>query len=217
METFDIEQRRLLDQSYADQKKKDQSNSDFFGAVHGAANAKDAVTLRKLLAQSKGNAALEGETQNIYNQSIGDAEATEKAAQEAEQRKLDVANSKNAMMNQAGDSARTQLAQKLGQVRSSANSRGLLYSGLRQGAEGGARAQSAGALAGKRSEINNASDEQMTGLTNQAAQQGIQTYGNQIKNNAQDYQDALARYKQKSGALGALGQGLGALGGALPI
>lgn len=198
-------------------QKQDQENVSFFNQVHGAANAKDATGLRRLLAQSKGNAALEGETQNIYNQSIGDAEATEKAAKDAEQRKLDVANSKNAMMNQAGDSARTQLAQKLGQVRSAANSRGLLYSGLRQGAEGNARGQAAGQLAGQRAQINQASDEQMTGLTNQAAQQGVQTYGNQIKNNAQDYQDALARYKQKSSALGALGQGLGALGGASPI
>lgn len=199
------------------QKSQAEKDSEhFIGEMHGAGNSGDAASMRNILASAKGTWA-ESEVQSIYNQKYGDAEAKEKAAQAAQQRELDVANSKNSMMNQAEDSGRRQLSQKLGQVRSGANSRGLLYSGLRQGAEEGTRAQSAGDLAATRQNINQASDEQMTNLTNQGANQGIQSYGMQIQNNANDYQDALKRYQQKTGALGALGKGLGAAGALLPI
>lgn len=182
-------------------------------SMHGAANAKDTASMKNILAQARqfGDA---GGIEQIYNESIQDAEAQDAARKAAEQRQVDVGNQKNAMINQYGDQARRGLADSILKSKRAAGARGLLYSNQLQGDIASQRSQAAGAMAGYRSKVNEASDEQLGQLAQQSAQRGLQTYGSNIQSNQQQYQDALQRYKQRAGMLGDIGKGIGSAAGA---
>jgi len=186
---------------------------DRLNSMHGAANAKDAVQMRSLLAEAKQYGDYGG-IEDIYNQHYKDAEAQEQARAAAVQRKVDVGNQKNTLINSYGDEARRGLANNIAQSKRGASSRGLLYSNQLQGNIQAQRSQAAGAMAGYQSTVNKASDDQTGQLAAQSAQRGMQNYSADMSRNQNDQKDALARYKQKQGVLGGIGSGLGAAAGA---
>ena len=124
-------------------------------------------------------------------------------------------NQKGNLINQYGDSARRGLAHDLAGVRSSANSRGLLYSGLRQGAEQNMRGQAAGQMANYRAQVNNATADKIDGYSNQQAQRGVAKYGMDNAQNISTYQDALGQRGQRQKQAGQIGGALGMAGGML--
>lgn len=132
-------------------------------------------------------------------------------------RETDVANQKNALINQYGDSARRGLANSLAQTQRDANKRGLLYSGQHEGARADLRSQAAGDMASYRTQVNQAADDQLGALTEQSARRGLQSYETDINKNVSEYQDALKRYKNRQGAFGALGDAAMAVGTLLPF
>lgn len=115
---------------------------------------------------------------------------------------------------QSEENTRQDLAQKLADVRSGANRRGLLYSGLRQGAERGAGSDAASTMASSRMNINNAVDDQANALDSQALNSAFQVQQMQQDLNDTAYQDALTRRKQSMGIMSMLGAGLGGIAGA---
>lgn len=190
---------------------------EMLSAMHGAGNAKDAAGLRRLRDETMQLGYWGGDLQKIYEGNIKDAEAQEKAAQAAQQRQIDVGNQKNALINQYGDQARRGLANSMAQAKRDANRRGLLFSNQLETAKADMGAQAAGDMASYRTKVNQASDDQLGNLATQSAQQGMQSYGNQITQNQNDYGDALRRRKQRTGIFDAIGEGIGKLGGLLPI
>lgn len=188
---------------------------EYLNQMHGVANAKDAGGLRRMRDTVMQAGMWGGDLQKIYEGSIGDAEAREKADQEAKQRQVDVGNQKNALINQYGDSARRGLANSLLQTQRDANKRGLLYSGQHEGARADLRSQAAADMAGYRTQVNQAADDQLGSLAQQSAQRGLQTYQTGINQNVTQYQDALKRYNQRKGMFDAIGEGVGKLGGLL--
>jgi hypothetical protein len=113
----------------------------------------------------------------------------------------------------AGNDSRLALSQKLNDIKQNASSRGLLYSGLRQGAESGAAAQAGGDLAAQREAINQRLEGQGNAFDTQAIQTGMGVANQQQGMNDFVYNQALAQRQQKSQAMGGLGEGLGALAG----
>lgn len=122
---------------------------------------------------------------------------------------------KGRMINQFGDQSRRQLAQDLAGARSAASSRGLLYSGLRRGAEQGLRGQAAGQMAQYRQNVNQSSADKLAGYQQQQAQRGVADYGLEAQRNLGAYQNALQDRAQKRAQGAQIGAGLGSLGGAL--
>lgn len=88
---------------------------------------------------------------------------------------------KQAQGNMAADTSKQGLAQTDKSITHNANSRGLLYSGLRQGAMAQAQGQAATEQAGKQSEINQNVEQQVQQMNNQAlqSQMGAQNLVNQ--------------------------------------
>lgn len=113
----------------------------------------------------------------------------------------------------AGNDSRLALSQKLNDIKQNASSRGLLYSGLRQGAESGAAAQAGGDLAAQREAINQRLESQGNAFDTQAIQTGMGVANQQQGMNDFVYNQALAQRQQRNQALGGLGQGIGALAG----
>lgn len=70
----------------------------------------------------------------------------------------------NERMGVEAQGARRELAGNLAGIKQSANSRGLLYSGLREGAEADTRGGYAAALAQRRSQLNQEMDDQATDM-----------------------------------------------------
>lgn len=98
----------------------------------------------------RGHETLEGAKQvNPALKAIGDRAQSiaKEQRQQAADYKQNAPELKQKRFNIAGDQLRNSLAGNIGQVRQGANQRGLLYSGLRQGAEAGLKSQLAGDLA----------------------------------------------------------------------
>jgi hypothetical protein len=110
----------------------------------------------------------------------------------------------------ATDAAKGSLADRLYQTKQAANSRGLLYSGIRQGAEEGEKAKASGDLAKNLMSIRGSLDEQQRALSEQAYSSGVnvQSLFQQHANN--QMQSDLARQRNDANAtngfLGAAGQ-----------
>lgn len=117
--------------------------------------------------------------------------------------------------NAAADASRRQLAGDISGVRKSANQRGMLYSGLRQGAEAAAGGNAAAALAKRRVAINQESGERADALDNQALQSGMAVQQLEQKRLDTAYERALDRQKQKQAGLGSIAGGFGGIMGGL--
>lgn len=116
--------------------------------------------------------------------------------------------------NQAEQTSRRDLAGQLSGIKSNANSRGLLYSGLRAGAESSAAGQAASQLAAQKAAINSRLEGTAKAL-DQAALGGQMGYQG-LMSQQQDIQQAneLAQKQARSSALGGLFSAGGSIGGA---
>lgn len=114
----------------------------------------------------------------------------------------------------AGD-ARRGLSQQLAGVTQGAQSRGLLYSGLKQGAQQQAIGQTAGALAGARGQINQQYEDQARSRETAARTGNIQDMGTAVKNDADIYGQAMENVKARQGVGAAVGSAVGTVAGGL--
>lgn len=112
-----------------------------------------------------------------------------------------------------GDAASKQMQQKLAQalssVRQNASNRGLLYSGLEKGAEGGTRVQAGSQLAQQKAQINQGIQDTSNQLAGKATQGYLDEYGRQLGGAQSAYENALGQYKQHMANSSLMGQGLG--------
>lgn len=113
-----------------------------------------------------------------------------------------------------GEEGRQGLARKLTDIKRSASSRGLLYSGIKQGADQEVASSTASDLANKSYSTNKSLENQAQKMENSAIESGMK--GLEAKQQAaqQSYQMALQRRQaQQQGQAGLLG-GVGSLAGA---
>jgi len=96
-----------------------------------------------------------------------------KEARGASEYRKNLAGTQEQLMNQAGDSGRRNLAEGITDSRRAMSSRGLLYSGLRQGAEAGNRSDYLSGLSQARSGINQQTTDTADQMSAQAKQSGI--------------------------------------------
>jgi|SRR6185312_6616931 len=123
-------------------------------------------------------------------------------------------------VNAASDSAKNQLASDLQKTRASDNSRGMLYSGVRESDEGGTRAQASTQLAGQIQGINQKAQAQGDQLNQQASQAENEVAKSQISNaqfQAQQqqntYQQALQQQQNQNSFFGSLFGGIAGVAG----
>ncbi len=126
-------------------------------------------------------------------------------------------NYKQAQGTAATDNARRSLASDLSGVTASTNKRGLLYSGLRQGAEAGERAKVGAALNQRQYDIGQSADTQANALDAKALQSGMSVQGlqqgreNEISNRMQTIDQQ--KQKARNGLIGGVMQGVGSMFG----
>jgi hypothetical protein len=104
---------------------------------------------------------------------------------------------------------REQLQGTLGTIKSAANQRGMLYSGLRQGAEGGARQNMASILANQRAQINTEASSLADTKDFAAANVGLAGFGDAVRRADDTYAASLQSANARNLALGQIGQGVG--------
>ena len=114
----------------------------------------------------------------------------------------------------ASDAARRDLASKMSGIKEGANARGLLYSGLRQGAESAAAQESASNLAAQKAAINARLQGQAKALDEAALSGQIGIQGLQSQQADINLQDELARRQARTQGLAGLFGAGGQLGGA---
>lgn len=115
----------------------------------------------------------------------------------------------------AEDQSRQALAQQMHQIGQSANQRGLLYSGIKTGAESGAAAQNSGELANKKSQINQELEGQAQELENRAITGAMNAEKSQQETYNQAYQSALGRKSLGGKVMGNVAGGIGSALGLL--
>lgn len=121
------------------------------------------------------------------------------------------ANEQYSLLQQDADQA---LKEGIKNTRRNFNSRGLLYSGLRQGAEGDIRSQVASGLSGGRVQINKDLEDSASAKERQAASVGLQSYGAALQSAENLYNAQLQNAILRRKALSSLGAGLGYAAGA---
>lgn len=109
---------------------------------------------------------------------------------------------------------RRRLAGELTGIKQGASSRGLLYSGMRQGAEAKARAGSDVNLAEQRQGINQAFNQQRQALKEAPIKSGLNMAQMQSGVADQVMSQALSNMQQRQQSMAGLGSALGAIGGA---
>lgn len=120
------------------------------------------------------------------------------------------------LFNQASDVGKRGLAQSIAQTRSSASSRGLLNSGIRQGAESNNYGNYLSGLSSSRAGINKETEANAQGMENSAVQAGTNLqqqrqamedaiYSRQM----QQYENATKQREADKGLLGGLGSSVG--------
>lgn len=121
------------------------------------------------------------------------------------------------LYTQQENNARNQMAQKLNDVKTSANQRGLLYSGLKQGQEAQVGGQTATGLANTRANINTGTQNMSNQMNQNATQFGLGVQQQQQQMNDYNYQQQLGQQQQKQAAaqgfLGGVGKMVGAAAG----
>lgn len=124
-----------------------------------------------------------------------------------------VNNKKQEMINLQQETGREDFNNSLQKNRENASSRGLLYSGIKEGADyDSARAQ-AGNEASYQQQVNEAADTELGDLDKNFANTSLQNYENRISQSQNAYQQALQR--RQGNSAGSIGQAIGSIGGAL--
>jgi len=108
---------------------------------------------------------------------------------------------------------RRRLAGELSGIRGGASSRGLLYSGLRQGQEAGARANSESGLAAQRQGINQTIDEQAQRLKEAPIKTGLNLAQVESDISNQAMSRAIENMQSRQAAMAGLGSALGQAAG----
>jgi hypothetical protein len=125
---------------------------------------------------------------------------------------------KNNLINSYADQARRQLTQGIVQNTKAAQGRGLLYSGLKQGADQRSFAQAAGDSSNYQAQVNRATDQDIGGMEVDRAQEGLNRYKDNVNVAAKKYQNDMKKSEQGAGVAGAVGSAAGGLAGmALPF
>lgn len=126
---------------------------------------------------------LDPNIQKLADQQLQDAQAFQSNA----------GSLKQSQGNLAADKSNQGLAQTQKAITNNANSRGLLYSGLRQGAMASASGQAASELAGKQSDINENVQQQIQQMNQQALQSQLGSENVKNQRNALAYNIAMNR------------------------
>lgn len=121
---------------------------------------------------------------------------------------------KSNAFNAAQDSGRQDLAQQMAGIDSASNRRGLLYSGLNQGAKQGAASKYASDMSQKQYDIGQEQEGIATGMENDAIGAGFQNLAIQRGGADTAYQAALAQRQSQNAMYGNLFGALGSVGGA---
>lgn len=101
------------------------------------------------------------------------------------------------------------LENNLNTIQRSSNQRGLLYSGLRRGAEVGARGAMAATLAQQRADINRSADRLADSYDNTAANIGLAGFGDAVRRSESELQNATQAAIERRRNLAELGSGIG--------
>lgn len=121
------------------------------------------------------------------------------------------------LYNQAEANARNSMAQKIADVRSAANSRGLLYSGLKQKEEAGVGGETAANLSRQRANINEQTNAMSNKMNESAIQSGLAMQKAQQEMADQNYrmkkEQADQVNKASQGLLGGIGKMVGGIFG----
>lgn len=115
----------------------------------------------------------------------------------------------------AADTGRRELAANLAGNKEGASRRGLLYSGLKQGADLDAHSAYAAGLASKRASINADLEDKATQMEDAAIGGAFDDQKTQQSAYDQAFQQRQARNASRNQAIGQLGGGLGSLAGGL--
>lgn len=107
------------------------------------------------------------------------------------------------------------LAQSLAGIRSGASSRGLLYSGLRQGAEAGATSNALNSMAANQAGYNRQAEDEAFGQEQQSLQNLEGLRQQEVANSQFQYDQALSNYQAQQEAGSGLFGLMGTIGGAI--
>lgn len=142
------------------------------------------------------------------------AAAHTKQSELAEDYRQNLPGYKEAAFGYAADESRQNLAKQMAGIKSSANSRGLLYSGLKSGAENSALSQHMGGLSQSRYDINSQFDDQANEMENKSILSGFQNLATARGAADADYQLALQQRAERDKGIGSLlGAGGSIIGG----
>jgi hypothetical protein len=178
----------------------------------------------KKIAQRVVNAYSSGGTSELMNQMKGPTNeaqpidpqifAMQKKAQDrASQFRAGMGQMRAEQENIAGEQARSGLAGQIAQNKAGFNQRGLLYSGMKQGADIDAASQSAANLAQQKVQIGQGLESQAQDLENQAMGAGMSVAGLQSQQLAQKMAFDQAKQAQRGAVLGGLFSAAGQIGG----
>lgn len=146
-----------------------------------------------------------------YQRMVDDAR--DKYQGEAQNYRRQLPGLQQSMANQAAGTGRQDLARDLAKGSQGMSKRGLLYSGLQQGEQAGARGKFYTDQSQKRAQINEQTEAQARQLEDQAMQAGLQAQAARIGNTNQAYNTALAqKLGAQQGQQGLFGSILGAGG-----
>jgi hypothetical protein len=116
----------------------------------------------------------------------------------------------NDSYNNIADPERKRLAQQMKTTGANYNNRGLLFSGLRQGAQAKEEAQSGANLAGARQDINRGAEEQQKQLDSSAANAELSQYQTQGAIQDNIYNQALTNMMGRNAVMNGIGGAIGA-------
>jgi len=112
-----------------------------------------------------------------------------------------------------GDEERRSAKAGIQDIRKGASSRGLLYSGLRQGAEAGRIGESQSRIAGRAADLSDQIEQQKDNLDNQAVQAGLSKQAAELGMASEDYASNLEKAKQRTSGIKKIAGMIGNVGG----
>lgn len=112
-----------------------------------------------------------------------------------------------------GDEERISAKEGIQDIRKGASKRGLLYSGLRQGAEAGRIGESQSRIAGRSAELSSQIETQKELFDNLAVQANLNRQAGEAGLAGQDYSSSLQSALERRKQLAGIGKGLGSVAG----
>lgn len=116
---------------------------------------------------------------------------------------------KDDQYNQVEKAGAIQMRENDDTIAKSSNQRGLLFSGLRQGAQASSRASIASTLAKQRAEINQEAEDLARSYESASANIGLASFGDALKRSESALNDSLQRAIERRRAISEIGSGIG--------